>query len=71
MSNVDHPSHYNHGAIECIDAIRAALTPEEFKGFCKGNALKYVWRSNHKEKTDSLKKASWYLDRLINNTDVE
>ena len=71
MSNVNHPSHYNQGGIECIDAIRAALTEEEFRGFCKGNALKYVWRSNHKETTDSLKKASWYLLHLIGDTDVE
>ena len=34
--------HYRHGEIECIDAIQAALTPEEFRGFCKGNVLKYV-----------------------------
>lgn len=41
-------SHYNKGGIEVIDFIRDQLTPEEFNGFCKGNILKYVPRSNHK-----------------------
>jgi hypothetical protein len=57
--------HYRHGEIECIDAIEAALTPEEFRGFCKGNVLKYVWRMNHKEGPESLRKAQWYVARLL------
>lgn len=61
---VNHPDHYTAGAIECIDAIRAALTPEEFRGFCKGNALKYVWRERLKGGGESLAKATWYLNRL-------
>jgi hypothetical protein len=65
MSNpVDHPPHYNQGAIECIDAIAAALTSEEFAGFCKGNAIKYLWRANHKGGATDLQKAQWYLGRL-------
>ena len=62
--NVNAPAHYNAGVIECIDAIKAALTPEEFRGFCKGNALKYVWRERHKGGDESLQKATWYLDRM-------
>lgn len=62
---VDHPSHYNQGGIECIDAIKAALTPEEFAGFCKGNAIKYVWRAGHKCKpTEDLRKGRYYLGYL-------
>ena len=53
---------YKHGDVECIDAIRAALTPEEFRGFCKGNVLKYVWRERHKGGAEDLRKASDYLD---------
>jgi hypothetical protein len=60
---VNNPPHYTKGEIECIDAIKAALTPEEFAGFCKGNALKYVWRERHKGGPESLAKAVWYLDR--------
>jgi len=61
---VNHPPHYTVGAIECIDAIRAALTEEEFRGYCKGNALKYIWRERHKGHTESLQKAEWYLKRI-------
>ena len=62
---INHPEHYRQGEIECIDAIAAALTPDEFRGYCKGNVLKYVWRERHKGNAQSLKKARWYLDRLI------
>jgi len=62
---VNHPSHYTDGGIECIDAIEAQLTPEEFRGYCKGNCAKYLWRERHKGGTESLKKAQWYLNRLI------
>jgi len=62
---VNQPPHYRQGRIECIDAIEAALTPEEFRGYCKGNILKYVWREKHKGGTESLNKAHWYLARLI------
>jgi hypothetical protein len=60
---VNHPPHYTQGGIECIDAIQAALTPEEFRGYCKGNALKYTWRERSKGQNESLKKALWYLER--------
>jgi len=62
---VNHPSHYTDGGIECIEAIEAQLTAEEFRGYLKGNIAKYVWREKHKGGTESLKKARWYLDRLI------
>ena len=57
----DDPARYSHGEIECIDAIRAALTPEEFRGFCKGNVLKYVWRERYKGGDADLAKAKAYL----------
>lgn len=63
---VNHPPHYMAGGIETIDAIEAALTAEEFRGYCKGNALKYVWREKHKGQNESLRKAIWYLNRLVN-----
>lgn len=62
---VNQPPHYRQGGIECIDAIQAALTPEEFRGYCKGNVLKYAWRERHKGGAESLKKAQWYLARLL------
>jgi len=62
---VNSPPHYNSAGIECIDAIQAALTPEEFRGYCKGNNLKYTWRERYKNKTEDLNKAAWYLNRLL------
>jgi hypothetical protein len=59
------PDHYRQGGIECIDAIEAALTQEEFRGYCKGNILKYVWRERHKGGAVSIAKANWYLRRLL------
>ena len=62
---INQPPHYCQGSIECIDAIEAALTPEEFRGYCKGNAIKYIWREQHKGQRSSLAKAAWYLARLL------
>ena len=62
--NVNSPPHYKQGAIECIEAIQSALTEEEYRGYCKGNALKYIWREKHKGGDESLQKAQWYLSSL-------
>ena len=62
---VERPQHYTAGAVECIDAIKSALTEEEFRGFCKGNVLKYAWREKHKGSTEDLRKASWYIGKLL------
>ena len=62
---VNHPPHYASGAIECIEAIEAQLTPEEYRGYLKGNCVKYQWRERQKGGLESLKKAQWYLNRLI------
>jgi hypothetical protein len=58
------PSHYKQGGIECIEAIKAA-TGEGFVGYVWGNVLKYLWRWPKKGGVHDLKKARWYLDRLI------
>lgn len=65
FDNVNNPQHYTNGQVECIDAIRAALTDEEFRGFCKGNVLKYTWREKHKGGNESLEKAVWYLKQMV------
>jgi hypothetical protein len=61
---VNAPPHYRQGDIECIDAIRSALTDDEFRGYVKGNAIKYLWREKHKGGDEDLKKAAWYLNRI-------
>ena len=63
---VTNPAHYNQGDIECIDAIRAALTPEEFHGYCKGNSMKYLWRERYKGGETDIRKANWYLQASLN-----
>lgn len=69
---VYHPPHYTEGAIECIDAIEASMTPEAFKGFLKGNAMKYLWRYEKKGNANQdLQKAIWYLTKLEEYTEAE
>lgn len=66
QDQVNSPSHYRQGNVECIDAMKAQATPEEFRGHLRLNCAKYLWRYNHKGNAlEDLKKARWYLDRLI------
>ena len=62
---VNHPNHYTNGNIECIDAIQASMSIEAFAGFLKGNIIKYMWRYEHKNGIEDLKKAQWYQKKLI------
>lgn len=63
LDKVNHPSHYNTGKIEVIDAIL------DWKlNFCLGNAIKYIARCEHKNnKEEDLKKAIWYIQKEIEN----
>ncbi len=62
---VNHPPHYQ-GKVECIDAIEAALGPEGFVAYCRGNALKYSFRAGRKgDAAQDIKKARWYADRAL------
>ena len=61
---VNNPKHYNQGDIECIDAIRAMLSSEEFIGYLRGNSLKYRWRFRYKNGVQDLDKAEWYENKL-------
>lgn len=63
---VNHPIHYTRGGIECLDALEASMSPIEYAGFLKGQVFKYIWRYRLKGKpSEDLKKARFYLDRLI------
>ena len=66
FDKVNSPDHYKLRGldIEAIDVIRGALTKDEFRGFCKGNVLKYTIREGHKNGDEDLKKAKKYLDFL-------
>ena len=62
--NVNYPPHYKQGEIECIDAIKSCLG-DGFKFYLQGNAMKYLWRYEHKGKAiEDLEKATWYINRL-------
>ena len=65
--SVNHPNHYTQGKFEVIDVI------EDWNlGFHDGNAVKYIARFRHKGKPlEDLKKARWYIDRLINVVEQE
>lgn len=63
-SNVSHPSHYNQGCIECIDAMVSAFGKEAVANFCLVNAFKYVWRNRDKNGCEDVDKAIWYLNKF-------
>ena len=63
--NVNHPSHYNRGKIEVIKIQEDQLTYEEYRGYIKGQVIKYITRERYKNGLEDLKKAAWYLNRLI------
>ena len=63
---VNHPSHYTQGGIECIDALKAATVSKTgIEAVCTANAIKYLWRYEEKNGIEDVKKARWYIDRLI------
>ena len=63
---VNYPAHYTQGGIECVDAIEAALTREEFVGWLRGEIFRYTWRTNLKDDpATNARKAGWYNDRLV------
>jgi len=66
---VNHPPHYNQGGIETIEAIKAALG-YGFNAYLTGNILKYLWRYNHKGGLQDVKKAQFYLNRLVQEMDA-
>jgi hypothetical protein len=69
-SEVDHPIHYNQSGIECIDAISAA-TGDGMEYYLQGNIIKYLWRYRYKNGVQDLKKAEWYLKKLISITETK
>lgn len=64
--SVKHPRHYTAGKIECIEAIKESMTRPEYRGYLKGQVMKYIWRYQHKGKPlEDLQKAAQYLGWLI------
>lgn len=66
MNDKINPSHYKQGALECIDAIEAATVNKKgLQAVCTANIIKYIWRCEQKNGLEDLKKAQWYLNKMI------
>lgn len=64
--SVNSPDHYNQGHLECIDAIGAATVGKSgIEAVCTANVIKYLWRYERKNGVEDVRKARWYLERLI------
>lgn len=69
---VNHPNHYTAGGVECIDALKAATCElTGIEAVCTANAIKYLWRWKLKNGTEDLRKAKWYIDRLIKEVEAD
>lgn len=67
---VNHPNHYKQGNIECIDALESATIGKSgIEAVCVANVIKYLWRYEEKNGLEDVKKAQWYLERLIASMD--
>lgn len=63
---VNHPKHYTQGGIECIDALKAATVGKRgIEAICVANVIKYLWRFEEKNGIEDVRKARWYLERLL------
>ena len=71
MHDPINPSHYTAGGLECIEAIEGSMSEEAFRGFMKGNCIKYLWRYERKNGAEDLRKAQWYLQRLAEEVDAD
>ena len=70
--NVNHPSHYTAGGIECVDAMKACVSGlNEMEAVCTSHALKYLWRWKHKNGAEDIRKCIWWLERLLKELDNE
>lgn len=66
MKDKVNPSHYKQGKVECIDAIESATIGKKgLDAVCTANVIKYIWRCEQKGGLEDLKKAQWYLNRMI------
>jgi hypothetical protein len=66
MKDNINPSHYKKGKVECIDALEAATVNKTgLQAVCTANVIKYLWRFEEKGGLEDLKKAQWYLNKMI------
>lgn len=65
ITDAINPTHYKMQKVETIALIRDAMTDEAYKGFLKGNIIKYITRYQYKNGIEDLRKAQWYLSKLV------
>lgn len=69
---INNPGHYNQGEIECIDAIGSAtIYKSGLEAVCVANVIKYLWRYEQKGGLKDIRKAKWYLEKLIDYCDKD
>lgn len=69
MSDKINPDHYKQGNVECIDALESAtINLTGIDAVCTANAIKYLWRWKEKNGVEDLRKAQWYINRLLTNS---
>jgi hypothetical protein len=72
MKDNINPSHYKQGKVECIDAIESAtINKKGLDAVCTANVIKYIWRCEDKGGVEDMKKALWYLERMIKSHEEE
>lgn len=62
---VEHPSHYTHGDMECIDEMIAVFGVDAVRKFCLLNVWKYRKRALYKNKEEDMKKSNWYIKKYV------
>ena len=68
MKDNINPSHYKQGKVECIDAIESAtINKKGLEAVCTANVIKYIWRCEEKGGLEDLRKAKWYLEKMISS----
>lgn len=69
--NVNNPNHYTQGKIECIDAIESAVAHKQgLEAVCVANVIKYLWRYELKNGVEDVRKAQWYINRLVKHMET-
>lgn len=69
---VNHPKHYTQGKIECIEALESAtINKRGIEAVCTANIIKYLWRYESKNGIEDVKKAQWYLQKLISELEKQ
>lgn len=72
MKDNINPNHYKQGRIECIDALESAtFNKKGIEAICTANAIKYLWRYESKNGIEDVKKAKWYIEKLIETLEKE